>query len=218
MFLLGVVVVWLLVDSIKHLVKGWYVDDADQTRRTVERQVAEALGHVFRGKLRSGGHCRVERGAGCRCWRVQVDEARRSVWPWEERHLCDGAHHASKVLLHAPQEDGTGRDAVKVPAALVVKVQLANGLDHGQKLGVLLLGSYKGVVPELGTLDSAVLSVAEFLLDGRIQCRVSQVNVWNKLAQESLRALQAALQCLNVLGRRVPPPIGRLVICTFCGH
>lgn len=90
------------------------------------------------------------------------------------------------MFLHPPEEDGTRRDAVKVPLAALLELELADRFYHGHDLRILavvillFLGCFH---LELHCAGSRSLPVAELLLDGRVEIGVGKVNIRHELAQ-----------------------------------
>lgn len=55
--------------------------------------------------------------------------------------------------------------------------------------------------------SARLLAIVKLLLDGRVEVRISQVDIRHKLSKQCLGALQAALECLDILWCGIPPPI-----------
>ena len=64
-------------------------------------------------------------------------------------------------------------------------------------------------------LCAGLLSVSKLLLNCRVQSGITEVGIGGILAEQALCSLQATLESLYVLGRRVPAPVGWLVIGAF---
>ena len=124
------------------------------------------------------------------------------------------AEEAPEILLHPPQKDSAGRDAVEVPFVIVAQVELSDRLDHRRDLGVLgglsllRLGGQR-------SLRTIALPVAKFLLHGRVEVRIRKIDIRQELAKQSLGTLKLVLQSLNVLGSGVSTAVRRFVVRAF---
>lgn len=192
--------------------------DAEQSGRAGQGTGAQLVRPVLRWQVVDiMRHCATSRVACTRRRRVQMQETRNLARSWEERRLVVVSEQTAKVLFHPPQKDGARRCTAEVPAATLIELQLADGLDHGRDSCIFFLLSLllllAAVLDGLGPL---ALTRLELVLDCWVQSGIAEVHVWDELAEQSLGSRQFVLQSLNILRRRIASPVGGLVVCTFC--
>lgn len=183
----------------------------EQAGGTAERKVAKLAGPLLRWQLED-----IERR-----WRLPV--AARP-YPGRAKGACLGsawpeegivAHLALEMILHPLEKDGPRGDAVKVPLAALVEVELADGFDHGNDVGVWALDLLsRFLLLEAHRLCSYLSPLLELMLDRRVESGVCQVHFRHELAEERLCSLQSRLQGLYVLRCRVPATVRRFIVCT----
>lgn len=120
------------------------------------------------------------------------------------------------MILHPLEKDSTGGDAIKVPLAALVEVELADGFDHGNDVGVWTLNLLaRFLLLEAHRLCSCLPPLLELMLDRRVESGICQIHLGHELSEEGLCSLQSCLQGLYVLRCRVSAAVRGFVVRTI---